>query len=164
MMTSNPEQIPLYEFDFYADEAIQDPVPHYRALLDAGPLVWMTRHDAWAIARFDVVRAALRNPRVFASGRGVMMNEATNALAAGSSVLCLDAPAHEQWRRILSEPLMPKAVVQLREQLTELCEVQVEALMVQGRFDAVTELAHLLPVSIVAKLVGLPAEGQANML
>jgi hypothetical protein len=34
---------PVYEADFYADEFILDPQPHYAAMRELGPVVWLAR-------------------------------------------------------------------------------------------------------------------------
>ena len=40
----------------------------------------------------------------------------------------------------------------------------VEKLVAQGTFDAVTDLANHLPVTVVSNLVGLPEKGRERML
>jgi cytochrome P450 len=40
----------------------------------------------------------------------------------------------------------------------------VENLVTQGTFDAATDLANHLPVTVVSELVGLPEKGRERML
>ena len=67
--------IPSSDIDLYSDQVIADPYPHYRALRDAGPLVWLPRNQLFVMARFANVRDALRNVEVFSSAQGVSANE-----------------------------------------------------------------------------------------
>ena len=60
---------PELDLDLYSDEAIADPYPIYRRIRDLGPAVRLVAHDAWAIGRFEDVRAALRADTVLVSGR-----------------------------------------------------------------------------------------------
>ena len=62
-----PGGAPAYDVDLYGDDVLADPYPHYAALREAGPAVWLPRHRLWAIPRFEGVRHALRNAAVFSS-------------------------------------------------------------------------------------------------
>jgi hypothetical protein len=39
--------IPTSDLDLYSDEVLAEPYEHYRRLREAGPAVWLERHDAW---------------------------------------------------------------------------------------------------------------------
>jgi len=151
------------DLDFWSDEVVSNPYPHYKTLRDAGPAVWLSRHSAWAITRHASVREALLNGEVFSSARGCMMNEATNRAMEGV-MLCSDDPGHRQLRRVFARPLMPAALAPLKARLQRLAEQRVDILLQRKQFDAVADLAHLLPLTVVTELVGLSDEGKANML
>ena len=46
---------PIYDQDFYADDFIRDPYPHYAAMRALGPVVWLPRHGNFAITRYSEV-------------------------------------------------------------------------------------------------------------
>lgn len=165
-MTAVAELIeaPTYDVDFYSDELLADPYTHYRAMRDLAPAVWLPRNQGYAITRFADVRAALRNDTVFVSGRGVMMNDLVNEASSGSSVLVMDDPDHAERRRILMKPLSPAALKALNDEIQTLADALVDRLVARGRCDGVVDLAHYLPLTIVARLVGLPEDGQGQML
>ena len=154
---------PGYDVDLFRDDVLTDPYPHYQALRDAGPAVWLPRHYLWAIPRFDGVRHALRNVAVFSSARGVAANDRVNTLSAGTT-LASDPPLHEALRRIVVAPLRPVALAEIRPRIEAEAEALVERLVARGSFDAVTDLAQHLPLSIVSDLVGLPEAGRERML
>lgn len=152
-----------YDMDLYADDVLLDPYPHYTALRALGPAVWLPRHDMWAIARFDDVRAALRNTAVFSSGRGVAANDQVNAMSVGN-LLASDPPLHDTLRRVVVAPLRPPELAEVRPAIDAEAEALVERLVSAGSFDAVTDFAQHLPLTIVSNLVGLPDGGRARML
>jgi cytochrome P450 len=163
-MTLALAKAPTYDIDFYADAVIADPYPHYRAMRDLAPVVWLPQNSGYAITRFGDVRDALRNPEVFQSGRGVMMNDPVNAAASGTSVLNMDDPQHAAARRVLAKPLLPGAVKLLQADIARLADQQVDRLVARGSFDGISDFAHFLPLTLVTRLVGLPEEGQTQML
>jgi cytochrome P450 len=154
---------PSSAMDFWSEEVLASPFSHYKELRDLGPAVWLSRHDAWAVTRHASVRAALMNAQVFSSARGCTMNEATNRAMEGV-MLCSDEPVHRKLRRVFARPLLPEALAPLKERLVHLAQERVEVLLEGKRFDAVTQLAHFLPLTVVTELVGLSDEGKANML
>ena len=151
------------DIDLYSDVVRMNPHPHYRALRDAGAAIWLNRTGIWAISRYKDVRESLRNAEVFSSAHGVAASEEVNQVVKGTT-LCSDDPLHRKLRTVLQAPLAPAALVPLAERIESAAEAKVEELVSMGRFDAATELARYLPLTIVTELVGLSEEGRERML
>jgi len=155
--------VPTYDVDLYSDEVLRDPYPHYRTLRELGAAVWLPRHDLYAIGRFDEVRAALRNPTVFSSADGVAANGNVNEMSRGTT-LASDAPLHDRLRAIIGAPLSPRSLEEIGPQIRAEARRLVDHLVERKQFDAVTDLAQYLPLTIVSKLVGLEDYGRGSML
>ena len=155
--------IPDVDIDIYSAEALADPYENYRIFRDTAPIVRLPKYDLYLMARFADVQGALKNNTLFASGDGVAMNDLMNKAIAGST-LHTDAPYHSTLRSIVSRPLTPARLTELRQGLYDIAEKLVERLVAKGDFDAATELAPHLPVTVVSELVGLPEEGRERML
>ncbi|QDF38608.1 cytochrome P450 [Bradyrhizobium symbiodeficiens] len=154
---------PVYDVDLYSDEVLHDPYPHYRALRELGAVVWLPRNGLHVVARFDDVRAALRNPAVFSSAQGVAANDHVNEISRGTT-LASDAPLHDRLRAIIAAPLLPRALEDIAPQIRAEAGLLIDDLVARGAFDAVTDLAQHLPLTIVSKLVGLEDYGRGSML
>jgi cytochrome P450/ferredoxin-NADP reductase len=155
--------LPVYDGDLYADEAIRDPYPLYAQLRALGPVVWLSQHQVYALPRYAEVASVLRQPKRFSSARGVSMNERTNRLLVGST-LNSDPPEHDATRSITAEPLLPGALEAIAPRIRRAADALVAELVQRGRFDAVSDFAQYLPVTIVAELVGLPDAARQKML
>ena len=155
--------LPVYDGDLYGDEVIRDPYPVYAHLRDLGPVVWLSQLQVYALPRYDEVASVLRQPKRFISSRGVSLNERTNRLLVGST-LNSDPPEHDATRAITSEPLLPGALEAIAPRIRRAADNLVAGLAQRGRFDAVTDFAQYLPVTIVAELVGLPDQAREKML
>lgn len=155
--------VPTYDVDLYSDEVILDPYPHYRALRDLGPAVWLPRNGLWAVARHKDVRECLRNHDVFSSAQGVAANDQTNGISRGN-LLASDPPEHDLLRQVVGAPLLPKALNEVKDRIEAAANALVDRLVERRSFDAVVDLAQFLPVTIVSEMVGLPEEGRQNML
>jgi cytochrome P450 len=84
--------------------------------------------------------------------------------ALAGNTLCSDPPKHDVLRGVIAKPLSPVAVRALTEEIEAEAERLVERLVAKKHFDAATELAQHLPVTIVSNLVGLPESGRERML
>ncbi len=158
-MTSTP----TYDVDLYADDALADPYGHYRALRDLGPVVWLPAHDVYAVARDAEVRRVLDDPAVFCSGQGVGLNDLVNTVGQGTTLMS-DGDDHARLREVIGRPLTPKALAGLRQPAQALADGLADRLVTAGRFDAVPDLAEVLPATWVPDLLGWPAAGRDQLL
>lgn len=154
---------PSFAGDLYGAPAIRDASQFYRTLRDLGPAVWMPKRKLWAISRFDDVRAALRADGVLVSSQGVAANDTVNRNTAPIT-LTSDGDVHIRRRQTLVQPLGATALKAMRARLEEEADQLVSRLVKGGEFDAVSDFAAHLPVTVVAELVGLDDEGRAKML
>jgi cytochrome P450 len=92
-----------------------------------------------------------------------MMNDQMNQVLRGNT-LCSDGADHDALRNVLVRPLSPRAMRSARREITAEADRVVEKLVTAGTFDAATDLANHLPVTVVSNLVGLPERGRERML
>ena len=52
---------PISDFDPYAEDALDNPYPHYEVLRELGPIVHLQRYGVYAIARHAEIDAVLRD-------------------------------------------------------------------------------------------------------
>jgi cytochrome P450 len=154
---------PHSEVDLFSDESLADPYEHYRALRDLGPAVWLDRLDMVAVPRFAEVREALGAPEVFISGAGVGLNDLLNEVGRGTTLMS-DGAVHACQREVIGRPMTPKALTGLRPDAQVLADTLVDRLVEQRSFDAVSDLAEVIPATWVPDLLGWPAEGREHLL
>jgi cytochrome P450 len=154
---------PSSEIDLYSEQSLLDPFPLYQRLRDLGPVVWFPKYEMYVLARFKDVQESMRNWQLFSSAQGVMLNQQMNDTLRGI-VLCSDEPEHRVLRRVIAKPITPSAITEYSELIAREAEGLVERLVARKHFDAATELAQYLPVTVVSNLVGLPDEGRERML
>ena len=154
---------PVCNIDFYGEETIADPIGAYHHMLALGPVVWLEKQEIHAIVGFDALTTGLRNHTVFRSGQGVSINEDVNKILVGST-LNSDPPQHDATRAITFSPLTPKALQSVRDRITAEAEFIADKVVAMGSFDASTDLAPHIPLTIVRDLVGLGEGGKEHML
>ena len=159
-----PDGVPVYEIDFYSDDVILDPYPHYAALRALGPVVFIPQLGNYAITRYAEVREALHNWKVFSSAQGIMGDKESCDFFLGASNIVNDPPIHDVIRAAMAPPLMPNALADIRIQVQESATALIRRLLEKHSFDGMADLARYLPLTLVTELVGLPEDGRENML
>ena len=154
---------PSSNIELWTDEALRDPYPRYAELRDLGGVVHLSAYDVYAIPRYEPMREALANWQHFTSAQGVMMNEHVNTSFTGI-VLMTDPPEHDVMRKVLSAPLRPDQLRLITPSIRAEADAVVARLVQLGQFDAATDLAQHLPLTIVSQLVGLGDFGKERML
>ena len=151
------------DIDLFGDEVLAEPYPHYETLRRIGPVVYLERYDLFALPRYAVVKAVLRDWERFTSAQGIMFNPAAKAAQSGS-LTTSDPPEHDHLRSLILRWLSPKRVRSFQREIEAKANNVVASLVERGAFDAVTELAEALPSMVVGDLVGLPKELRVHLL
>ncbi len=162
-MSERPES----DIELFDAAAIHDPYPLYKALRDLGPAVWLRRHEMWCIPRYKEVREVLANWRQFTTSRGVAMDAAVNEATSGpgrANSLTSDPPLHNEIRRITSAPLLPRALESIKIKMDAAAVRVVDDICARKTVDGMTDVAQVLPLTVVSDLVGLPDNGRESML
>lgn len=118
-------------------------------------MVYMAKNDLYLVARYKEVSKVLQQPLRFVSSKGVSPIQKVNDILVGST-LNSDPPIHDKTRAITSEPLLPGSLSEVEPRIKAAADGLVRTLCARGEFDAVTDFATYLPITIVAELVGLP--------
>jgi cytochrome P450 len=155
---TRPSSAPALDLDLYADAVLRDSRDAFARIRDAGPAVWLPRHRMYAIGRFDDVRRALRNDEVFRSSEGVAANWLTNRLGRDTTLFS-DGDTYTTRRNVLKRSLGAKALTAIQDRIEDEAQAVVERLARGGEFEAASDFASHLPLSIVAQLVGVRADG-----
>jgi cytochrome P450 len=152
-----------FDLDLFSDEILTDPYPTFRALRDSGPVVYLEREGWYAFPRYESADRVINDVEHFSSAQGVSLNENVNQYRRGT-LNSSDPPRHEQLRAVLSDRLGARAIAELRLAIEAQASELVASVVAAGSFDAVTELAQVFPLTVVADLVGLPDHDREHLV
>ncbi len=158
---------PVSDIDLFDDGVIANPYEEYRKLRDLGAAVWLPRHGVWCIPRYADVKRVLSDYRTFTTSKGVAMDPAVNEATSGpgrANSLTSDPPLHDEIRKVTGAPLTPRALTAIKDQIEATARELVEDICRRGEVDGMADVAHVLPLTIVSEMVGLPEEGRKSML
>jgi cytochrome P450 len=157
---------PLLEVDPFAPAFMDDPYPHYRAMRDAGPLLYSPPYQCYVVARHDEVQRVLTDWQAFSSAAGVGLANfrKEKPWRPPSIVLEADPPAHTRARTVLARTMSPGIVKALRDRFEREAEALVDRVIDRREFDGIADFAEYYPIKVFPDAVGLPARGRENLL
>jgi cytochrome P450 len=72
------------------------------------------------------------------------------------SLLAVDPPTHTRYRRLVTKPFTPRALQQVADRVEQRAVELLDGLAGKRRVDIVAEYANLLPVAVIAEILGVP--------
>lgn len=145
-------------YDPSSYETQENPFPIYRRMQEEAPLYHDDELGFWALTRFDDVVAGLTDPATLSSARGTLIEEIQSAGPAPDMIIFQDPPKHDRMRKLVSRAFTPRRIGALEDQVRAMCADCLDPLVEQGGGDIVADLAGLLPMAVIATLLGVPAE------
>jgi cytochrome P450 len=143
----------------------QDPYPTYRTLRAKDPVHWSELTHGWVISRFEHVDMMLRDHKRFASDErraGGAAPPYTPPFPEGRSLLVIDPPDHTRLRALVSRAFTPRAIANLEPHIEQIVDETLSAFPENEPFDLMERLAHPLPITIIAEMIGVPPEDRAR--
>ncbi|MGH3144482.1 MAG: cytochrome P450 family protein, partial [Rubrobacter sp.] len=145
------------------------PYPFYARLRAEAP-VWRTtlpdRRTAWLVTRYEDVARVLKDGTFAKDRLNAMVREqqAKTPWVPGflkpleRNMLDLDDPDHARLRSLVSKAFTPRLIERLRGRIEALSEELLDAMERKGAAELVGDYALPLPATVIAELLGVPAE------
>ena len=149
---------------------MDDPYPIYRQLREEAPVFWSDNWNAWVISRVDDVAESLKDKEFLSNEnrQALLFDSVTPAerekLAplrhyfAQKDVIGSDPPDHTRMRALVQKAFTPKTIATLEPRIRALANEMIGAAAHSGQFDFIDEVAHPLPVVLIAEMLGAPPE------
>lgn len=161
---SQTPQVDLFSPDFKAN-----PYPTYARLRSEAPIHRVALPDGrgmWLGTRYNDVSAVLRDERFVKDWRNAMTPEQIAGVPPIPEVmkpltrnmLDTDPPDHERLRALVSKAFTPRLIERMRPRVQEIADALLDAVRDKGEMDLIDDYAFPLPITVIAELLGVPAE------
>jgi cytochrome P450 len=160
-------------FDPLDRDYLADPYPHLKDARESAAVFFCETLDHWVVTRHHDIRHIFRTPHLFSA---INANApvrppcpmAAKALVDGGwravrTLADVDPPAHTRVRKIANSAFTPRRVAEMEGFVRELAVRFCTERLRDGRADLVADLAWELPVLVLFRILGLPAEAVARV-
>jgi cytochrome P450 len=152
----------------------QNPYPAYRRLLEEAPVHYLDwGNGLWAVFSYAECNALLKDARLSAKRTGAFLlalpEENRGEFVELAHLLSLwmlfiDAPAHSRLRKLMNKGFSPTVLESLRPQIEAIVDRMVEPLRHSCEVELMHEIAHPLPVRVIAEMLGIPDTMQDQLV
>lgn len=162
------DPVTISTLEFWATTA-EDREPAFKTLRDERPVSWHPPIEGgimvpeidgvWALTRNEDVRYVSRNPELFCSGQGVMIEAVPDdILDAAQSFLAMDGNRHTSLRKLISSVFTPRQVAKIQDQINTQAKTIVDDLLATRDGDFVDQVSKRLPMWTIYEMIGLAPE------
>ena len=171
-MVATPKDAAALPFDPYASGFNEDPYRHYRRLQAVEPVYWDPLLRAWILTGMAEVTEVLNDEtfHVFDIGKpiadmGRLAGKDLSHLvtAVDAMIFLRNGDDHRAARRALGLAIARVPFRELEPMIEQMAEKLAADLSRRRGFDAVSELADVLPARVMTHILGLP-ESDADLL
>jgi cytochrome P450 len=149
-------------FDPISLDTHENPYPAYKRLREEAPVYYNSKHNFWALSRYDDVMAADDEWATFTGKYGLDLDDTSNQFGAGFPPLGLflgyDPPRHADMRRALQGTFLPRGLKALEPMVREKCDSLVDIFISKGDADLAQEFTAPFPDVVMAEVLGFPRE------
>ncbi len=147
---------------------VQNPYPFYTRARAAGPLVFWEDYKMVCATSYDAVNAILRDRRFGREQPEEFRRPIPDHLkpfyaVEAHSMLELEPPRHPRLRSLVLRAFTSRRIAGLREGIVSLCHELIDAFP-DGDFDLLDAYARPLPVTVIARLLGVPEDMGPKLL
>ena len=127
---------------------------------DEQPVCWTKEIDGsgfWSITRYQDVVEANHRWDEFSSKNGIRLEEMDHdEIEARRTMMELDPPQHTRLRRLVNRCFTRKTVETFEEPIRDLAIEIIEKALKKTEFDFVDDVARILPMRMLGRLLGVP--------
>ena len=143
------------------DKSFRDnPYPHYHALHEGSPrIIDLFGAPAVIVARHADVTAILRDNARFSSVQNVNAEVRERGVFRGAATMLFsDPPVQTRLRRLVSRDFTPRRIREMEPRIREIATRLLDDVERKGSFDVMADMANILPVMVIAEMLGVPPE------
>ena len=148
-------------YETYAEMREHDPVFCQPGLDGTTPIWFVTRYEDVVAVLLDDERFVLdaslaKTPEELEEWRAA--NVIPNSDRINRNLLGVDGEDHRRLRRLVTKAFTPRIVEGMRPRIQEIAAELLDRVRANGEMDLVDEYAFPLPITVIAELLGIPAE------
>lgn len=142
----------------------------FRALRDHDPLHWNDEPGGrgfWSVTRYADIRQIASDHETFSSAEGTQIADRRAEGHGDPSIHNMDPPQQTALRRLVVPHVRPARIRQLEGEIVEAIDGLLDQALAEGGaeedFDFVQTVAAQLPLQMIGRLLGAPAEACPHM-
>src|SRR5512133_3431162 len=162
--------LPEQQFDLTSQEFYRNSNDIFAELREREPVFAQTSaygRRMWYVSRYEDVDTVLRDSDHFSLDFRLAFNqeELKDVPESGdimnmvnSHLLTKEGADHNRLRALVSKAFTPRMIANLRPRIQQIADDLLDKVQDQGQMDLVEDYAFMLPITVIAEMLGIPVE------
>ncbi len=134
------------QFDPMSPEFRRHPYPVYDQLRAYAPIFYWELGNTWFLSRYEDCKTLLSDKRL------------GHLSVSGNSMLFQNPPDHTRLRGLVNRAFTPRMIERYRDRVQAITDGLLDNVRADEHMDLIAQFAYLLPVTIIAEMLGVPPE------
>jgi cytochrome P450 len=148
-------------YDPYDFEIDKNPYPIWKQLREEQPLYFNSKHEFYALSRFEDVERCSKDWRRYSSARGTLLELIKSGMRIPpGSIIFEDPPDHDLHRGLLAGIFSPRKINSLEGKVREYCARSLDGIVGNSGFDFIHDIGAQVPMRTIGYLLGIPEQDQ----
>ena len=153
-------------FDPYAEDYLQDPSPHLRAIREQEPVFYAADLDYWVVSRYEDVKHCFMDQDTFSAAPALdtivppypstLEILSRYKLVPDAAMVNADPPGHRPHRKQCLNDFSSHRMRRMAPFIREIATGFIDTFVKNGNADLVAELFYEFPALVVFKFFGIP--------
>ncbi|MCV7298837.1 cytochrome P450 [Mycobacterium barrassiae] len=140
--------------DLFVELRRERPIFHHELTEGVAQTV---KRDFWMTTKHRHAQRIHRDTDAFTAADGPLI-QGIGPIGAFPNVITMDPPVLTKRRRVMSHAFTPKAIGKLEDGIRRRAAAMIDGLLDAGGGDWITDVADVLPMSVIGDIVGIPEE------
>ncbi|MBI2812622.1 MAG: cytochrome P450 [Candidatus Melainabacteria bacterium] len=148
-------------------EFINNPYPTFARFRNEAPVFWSEKGKYWIVSKYADIQSIMRDLHY---EKGLQNSNSLNPIvkmlppvkeaikSRSTWMLNQNPPDHTRLRSLVNRAFTPTMVKSMREHIEEIANRLLDDVAQKGEMDIVRDFAFPLPVTVIAEMLGVPAE------
>jgi cytochrome P450 len=142
-------------FEWTSPEFLADPYIHYKRLRETEPVHYNEARGGYVLTRYNDMFPVLHDDEHWSvAQRGPQQTGDDVA----RTMLGSDPPHHTRLRTLVNKAFTPRTVRQLTKRIQEIVDGLLDRVADRGEMEAIVDFAYPLPITVIAEMLGVPAD------
>ncbi|HEX4206440.1 MAG TPA: cytochrome P450 [Ktedonobacteraceae bacterium] len=146
-----------FKFSAQSLDEIQERYDWFAEMRANHPVWYDEQLHMWHVFRYDDVQQVLTDYAHFSNEQQAGTSNPLGEGALSRTLVLMDPPRHRQYRNLVTQAFTPRAVARLAPRIEEITQELLDQARTHETIDFVKEIAFLLPATVIADLLGVPA-------
>ncbi|MBX9690460.1 MAG: cytochrome P450 [Candidatus Obscuribacterales bacterium] len=154
-----------------SDEFLENPYPKFAEMRAKSPIIWSKKGKYWLVSSYEIAseitkdlhfEKRLERWNQISPIARILPGPAKLIKNRQSWMLNQNPPEHTHLRSLVNKAFSPKMIKGMQAHIQSIADRLIDKVAASGKIEFISEYAFLLPITVIAEMLGIPSQDHDN--